>query len=128
MKLTRTNRIIIVVAGLVIVGLLLFPPIEITTQVKRRGRGDWVERERDKKLRWIGTRQETWKETKTLTLGFRSGKEWPLGSRTFRYRSLVRIDAVQWAAEIAAVVILAGALLVLLGIRPKPKQDLDKSG
>lgn len=38
-----------------------------------------------------------------------------------------RIDSRRWIVEFAVVVIIAGMLVVLFGLRSKLKQDLDKA-
>jgi hypothetical protein len=96
MKLTRTNRIIIVVAGVLVLLILIFPPYQRET---------------------LGCllAPRSWEYSGHKLIG-------PKPPGCYRYR----IDGGQLALEVAIVVLLAGVLMVLLHKNPKPKPEPDK--
>ncbi len=97
MKLTRTNRIIIVVTGLFVLLILICPPYQ------REAFG------------YLGVEARPWEYCGHRLIG-------PKPPSHYRYQ----IDGGQLALEVAIFVVLAGVLMVLLHKNPKPKPGPDK--
>lgn len=103
MKLTRTNRIIMTVAGVIILLMLLFPPVV-------RG----VSRVKRAFLLLLYVKEPVQFEWKRSEGDIVNIIDLPL-----------RIDGAQLATKVALVVVAAGMVMLLLHKTAKPKQNKD---
>ena len=97
MKLTYTNRVVMVFAGLVILFLLVYPPFQEWHSYD--GHGHWLQIGH----KWIGTN--------TLNYSFASSSDG-------------RVDLARLTVEVAIVVVVAGLVMLLAPmVTAKKKPD-----